>query len=182
MIIRERCPACVIEIRACTVGTHTPLCRPPPLLPPPKWEQPADWLSAPSGWRSGSDWTRLQWHLGKKTHRARLWTCSDFWTETFHFWFACVHLQLTCKCVWDVVLYFYIHKQGRQIQGLVLLIPQTDVVIACRMCQIEGSSVRKEQFRGSNCIRRSAAKHPKCKHLPKCFLQCFFFNFNSFQS
>lgn len=48
--------------------THTPLCHPPPPLPLPRWEQPADWLFAPSGWHSGLDWTRLQWRLrtGKK--------------------------------------------------------------------------------------------------------------------
>lgn len=42
-----------------------------------------------------------------------------------------VFLKLTSKCVRDVVFHFHIHKECRQSQSLVLLIPQTDVVITC---------------------------------------------------
>lgn len=38
----------------------------------------------------------------------------------------------TCICVWHIVFDFYVDKDSWQHQGLVPLIPQADVVIACR--------------------------------------------------
>lgn len=38
----------------------------------------------------------------------------------------------TCIRVWDIVFDFYVDKDSWQHQGLVPLIPQADVVIACR--------------------------------------------------
>lgn len=47
-----------------------------------------------------------------------------------------VCLRLTGKRVGDVVFHLYIHKQRGQSQSLVLLIPQTDVVITCMVIRV----------------------------------------------
>lgn len=65
-----------------------------------------------------------------------------------------VCLKLTSKSVRDVVLHFYIHKQRRQSQSLVLLIPQTDVVITCvvrvALCELIHCKSRKRSI--GNCF------------------------------
>lgn len=52
-----------------------------------------------------------------------------FYFQTFYMCHVC--LRLTSERVRNVVFHFYIHKERRQSESLVLLIPQTDVVITC---------------------------------------------------